>query len=170
MQRLVNDLLDLSRLQNPDFSINISDFNLYDCISDAVRTGHKIAQEKGISIDFTYDTQLYVMRGDYDRIRQMLLIIIDNAVKFTEDPQNPIKIALQRGTVSVTNIGQGIKKEDLPMIFERFYKSRSEKNRNGTGLGLAIAKQIASRHRIGISVKSTEGGETTFQFVFPGKI
>lgn len=170
MQRLVNDLLDLSRLQNPDFSINISEFNLYDCISDAVRSGHKIAQEKGLSIDFQYDATLYLMKGDYDRVRQMLLIIIDNAVKFTDQPSHPIRIALEGNTVSITNTGPGIKREDLPLIFERFYKSRSEKNKNGTGLGLAIAKQIASRHNIGISVSSIEGGQTTFRFVFPDKI
>ena len=170
MQRLVNDLLDLSRLQNPDFSINISEFNLYDCISDAVRSGHKIAQEKGLSIDFQYDATLYLMKGDYDRIRQMLLIIIDNAVKFTDQPSHPIQIVLEGNTVSITNTGPGIKREDLPLIFERFYKSRSEKNKNGTGLGLAIAKQIASRHNIGISVSSIEGGQTTFRFVFPNKI
>ena len=166
MQRLVNDLLDLSRLQNPD----ISDFNLYDCISDAVRSGRKIAEDKGFSLDFCSDTTLYVMKGDYDRIRQMLLIIIDNAVKFTDNPENHICVALERNVVSITNIGPGIKKEDIPMIFERFYKSRSEKNKNGTGLGLAIAKQIATRHNVGISVSSTEGGKTTFQFVFPCKI
>ncbi len=170
MQRLVNDLLDLSRLQNPDFSINISDFNLYDCISDAVRSGRKIAEDKGFSLDFCSDTTLYVMKGDYDRIRQMLLIIIDNAVKFTDNPENHICVAMERNVVSITNIGPGIKKEDIPMIFERFYKSRSEKNKNGTGLGLAIAKQIATRHNVGISVSSTEGGKTTFQFVFPCKI
>lgn len=170
MQRLVNDLLDLSRLQNPDFSINISDFNLYDCLSDAVRSGRKIAEERGLRIDFTYDTTLYVLKGDYDRIRQMLLIIIDNAVKFTDSPEHRIRVVLEGNTVSISNIGPGIKKEDLPMIFERFYKSRSEKNKNGTGLGLAIAKQVASRHNIGISVSSAEGGKTTFQFVFPGKI
>ena len=100
----------------------------------------------------------------------MLLIIIDNAVKFTDNPENHICVAMERNVVSITNIGPGIKKEDIPMIFERFYKSRSEKNKNGTGLGLAIAKQIATRHNVGISVSSTEGGKTTFQFVFPCKI
>lgn len=75
------------------------------------------------------------MRGDYDRIRQMLLIIIDNAVKFTDQPSHPIQIVLEGNTVSITNTGPGIKREDLPLIFERFYKSRSEKNKNGTGLG-----------------------------------
>ena len=170
MQRLVNDLLDLSRLQNPDFSINISEFNLYDCISDAVRSGRKIAEKKGAALKFLYDTQVYMVTGDYDRVRQMLLIILDNAVKFTDNTENPVTIRLEQGAVSITNVGPGIQKEDLPMIFERFYKSRSEQNKNGTGLGLAIAKQIASRHGIGISVSSICGGETTFQFVFPAKI
>lgn len=170
MQRLVNDLLDLSRLQNPDFSINITQFNLYDCVSDSVRSGHRIAEKKGVSIDFESDTNLYMMTGDYDRIRQMLMIIIDNAVKFTDNPQDHIRVRLAENMVSITNTGVGINKEDLPLIFERFYKSRSEENKNGTGLGLAIAKQIASRHGIGICVSSAEGGETTFKFVFPGKI
>lgn len=136
MQRLVNDLLDLSRLQNPDFSINISEFNLYDCISDAVRSGHKIAQEKGLSIDFQYDATLYLMKGDYDRVRQMLLIIIDNAVKFTDQPSHPIQIALEGNTVSITNTGPGIKREDRRLIFERFYKSRSEKIKTERGSAL----------------------------------
>ena len=100
----------------------------------------------------------------------MLLIIIDNAIKFTDNPENAVRIELKENTVTVTNIGIGIKNEDLPMVFERFYKSRSEKNKNGTGLGLAIAKQIAARHGIDVSVTSIEGGETTFGFVFPPKM
>ena len=170
MQRLVNDLLDLSRLQNPDFSINITEFNLCDCISDSVRSGRRIASEKGINIGFESDTSVYMFKGDYDRVRQMLLIIIDNAIKFTDNPENSVTVSFASGEVTITNVGQGIKAEDLPVIFERFYKSRSEKNKNGTGLGLAIAKQIASRHQVGISVSSTEGGETTFRFVFPQEI
>lgn len=170
MQRLVNDLLDLSRLQNPDFSINITEFNLCDCISDAFRSGRRIAIDKNINIEFSSDENVYMIKGDYDRIRQMLLIIIDNAIKFTDNPENAVGIELKENTVSVTNIGVGINKEDLPMVFERFYKSRSEKNKNGTGLGLAIAKQIATRHDIDVSVTSVEGGETTFRFVFPPKM
>lgn len=170
MQRLVNELLDLSRLQNPDFSINIADINLYDCVSDAVRSGRKIAGERNITIDFKHDTTLREITGDYDRIRQMILIMIDNAVKFTSDPSDSVEVVLYDHTVTVTNIGAGIKEEDMPFIFERFYKSRSEQNKNGTGLGLAIAKQIASRHGIGLSVNSVDGGKTTFKFVFPEKI
>jgi len=170
MQRLVNDLLDLSRLQNPDFSINITEFSLGDCVSDAVRSGKRIAVEKGINIDFMQNQQICVVKGDYDRVRQMLLIIIDNAIKFTDNPENRVTVTLDSGKISITNIGIGIKKDEIPMIFERFHKSRSEKNKNGTGLGLAIAKQIATRHNADISVNSIEGGKTTFTIVFPMKI
>lgn len=170
MQRMVNDLLDLSRLQNPDFSINITEFNLYDCVNDAVRAGKRIAAQKNINIDFRYDNNVYFVKGDYDRIRQMLLIIIDNGIKFTDNAENPVIVDLKENSVSITNIGKGIDPEELPLIFERFYKSRSEQNKNGTGLGLPIAKQIASRHQIGLTVSSVEGGKTTFKFVFPTKM
>ena len=166
MQRLVNDLLDLSRLQNAGFSMNIDTFNLFDCISDAVRSGRRVADGRNIVVDFEYDTMEVPYKGDYDRIRQMLLIVLDNGIKFTSDCANPVRVVFKEGVVSVTNIGDGIKEEELPYIFERFYKTRSEANKNGTGLGLAISKQIAIRHSVGISVRSKPGGETTFWFDF----
>lgn len=166
MQRLVNDILDLSRLQNNDFSINITEFNLFDCISDAVRGGRRLADSKGIAVNFEYDTVDFRYSGDYDRIRQMLLIVLDNAIKFTSDTTQCVTVSFMRGKVSVVNTGQGISEEDLPYIFERFYRSRSETNKEGTGLGLAITKQIAIRHNIAIHVRSRENGETVFTFDF----
>lgn len=169
MQRLVNDLLDLSRLQNPDFSINICEFNLCDCINDVVRSARRISEEKKIEIIYKYENPYYIMEGDYDRIRQMLLIITDNAIKFTEGNNN-VEITFKENVITISNIGLGIDEKDLPYIFERFYKSRSEQNKNGTGLGLAIAKQIATRHNININVESSMNEKTTFTFVFPSKI
>ncbi len=166
MQRLVNDLLDLSRLQNAGFTMNMQTFNLYDCIVDAVRSGRRVADEKGITVDFTYDQTEFMYFGDYDRIRQMFLIVLDNAVKFTTNPDHAVTVIFQNQQVSVTNIGAGIQPEDLPFVFERFYKTRSETNKNGTGLGLAIAKQIAIRHQIELTVASVPGNETTFCFAF----
>ena len=168
MQRLVNDLLDLSRLQNPDFSMNISEFNLYDAISDAVRSARRVADARELAVDFEFDTTEFPFKGDYDRVRQMLLIVLDNAVKFTEDVSNPVNVVLNNGILTVKNVGKGIEEEELPYIFERFYRSRSETNKNGTGLGLSIARQIAVRHGIGISVRSVPGGDTEFIFDFVG--
>ncbi len=166
MQRLVNDLLDLSRLQNTGFSMNIDTFNLFDCIGDSVKSGRRVADSKGILVEFESDVTEFLYKGDYDRIRQMLLIVLDNGIKFTTDPTHPVRVVFDKGIVSITNVGAGIKEEELPHIFERFYKSRSEINKNGTGLGLAISKQIAIRHGVGISVRSVPGGETTFWFDF----
>lgn len=168
MQRMVNDLLDLSRLQNPDFSLNISEFNLCDCISDAVRSARRVADAKGLQVNYEYDAAEYMFKGDYDRVRQMLLIVLDNAVKFTDDVSHPVTVSLREGSVEVTNTGRGITAEELPYVFERFYRSRSEDNKNGTGLGLSIARQIALRHGVGVSVSSVPGGETTFVFDFKG--
>ena len=172
MQRMVNDLLDLSRLQNPDFSININEFNLYDCISDAVRSGRRIASEKSVNIEFEHNEEAVctMFTGDYDRIRQMILIILDNAIKFTDNKNSSVKITFKNNTLEISNVGEGISQADLPYVFDRFYKSRSEQNKNGTGLGLAIAKQIAIRHDIDIKVDSVQKGLTTFTFVFPKKI
>lgn len=172
MQRMVNDLLDLSRLQNPDFSININEFNLRDCISDAVRSAKRIAAEKSINVEFECDEEdvCFMIIGDYDRIRQMVLIILDNAIKFTDDINNSVKIVLKSNELSISNIGPGISQEDLPYIFDRFYKSRSEQNKNGTGLGLAIAKQIAIRHNVCVEVTSVQNEITTFKFVFQEKM
>lgn len=190
MQRLVNDILDLSRLQNADFSMNMGEFNLYDCVGDAVRSARRIGSARGrgqsgsgageavsadavqgVAVEFEYDTTQYLFYGDYDRIRQMMLIVLDNAIKFTAGPDGaaslpPVRVTLKDGAVSISNTGIGISAEELPFIFERFYKSRSEQNKTGTGLGLAIAKQIAVRHGIGITVASIPSGDTTICFRF----
>ncbi|WP_070000939.1 sensor histidine kinase [Cellulosilyticum sp. I15G10I2] len=165
LQRLVNDLLDLSRLQNTDFKIEMQELNLCDVIGDTIRTAQHIAQSKNIQIQQEQDTQICLVLGDYGRLRQMFLIILDNAVKFSS-PNGVVRISLKSKTVSICDKGVGIAPKDLPYIFDRFYKVKSSENKNGTGLGLAIAKQIADRHTINVVVRSTpdEGTEFLFQF------
>ena len=169
LQRMVNDLLDLSRLQNADFQMNVGVFNLYDCLNDAVRSAKRIAVSKNRSIDFEYDSSIFTVTGDYDRVRQLFLIVLDNAIKFSSENDDgfavPVKVVFQEGNVSITNYGSEIAPADLPFIFDRFFKSHSEENKQGTGLGLAIAKQIASRHGIGVKVMS-RSLVTSFVFEF----
>jgi len=165
LQRLVNDLLDLSRLQNTDFQIEMQDINLCDVLSDAIRSAGQMALKKNIEIRLEQDKQLLMVYGDYGRLRQMFLIILDNAVKFS--PQGEVvAISLEDKTVSIRDHGIGIHDEDLPYIFDRFYKVTSEENKSGSGLGLAIAKQIADRHHIALSVSSVIDEGTDFQFRF----
>jgi len=165
LQRLVNDLLDLSRLQNIDFKIEMQQLSLCDVLNDVIRSAQHMAQLKHIEIRQEQDTKICIVLGDYGRLRQMFLIIMDNAIKFS--PQNGvITVSLKDKLVSIQDNGTGISTEDLPYVFDRFYKVKSEQNKNGTGLGLPIAKQIADRHTINVSVSSTKKTGTEFQFQF----
>lgn len=165
LQRLVNDLLDLSRLQNTDFNIEMQELNLCDVIRDASRSARQISVEKHINILLDFDKQAYPYTGDYGRLRQMFLIILDNAVKFSPT-ESTVKVSLKDHVATIHDQGPGIAPDDLPFIFDRFYKVKSEDNKNGSGLGLAIAKQIADRHSIDLTVDSRLGEDTTFLFKF----
>lgn len=165
LQRLVNDLLDLTRLQSTDFKIEINKLNLCDVLNDVVRSSKNLAQSKNIEIKYYEDTQNFTSDGDYGRLRQMFLIIIENAVKFSFE-HSVVEVRLEKCKVTVRDSGIGIEAEEIPYIFERFYKIRSETNKDGTGLGLAIAKQIAERHNIEITVKSKPNEGTEFCFTF----
>lgn len=173
LERLVSDLLDLSKLQNPDFKMEIQALNLKDVVEDAVHSIETIAQEKNIEIKTTFNEQCYPFDGDYGRLRQMLTIVINNAVKFS--PENTsVRVTLSQESskfvLSVSDSGCGIPSENLPFIFDRFFMQRSELNKNGSGLGLSIAKQIADRHGIEILLKSKMQKGTKIKFIFNDKI
>lgn len=168
MQRLVGDLLLLSKMQNPDFVVEKEPVNIAQIFDDLIRSVHAISEEKNISVEIEKDQPIYMMMGDYDRLRQMFLIILDNAIKFTEE-NSMIHIILSKTDklrVSIRDEGIGISKEDLPSIFDKFYKSKLKQNEQGSGLGLAIAKQIALKHGGTIEVNSTLGAGTEFVFYF----
>jgi signal transduction histidine kinase len=165
LERLVNDLLDLSRLQNVDFKIDMEEINLCDVVSDVIRSAKNIGKLKNINITFESDTEILWILGDYGRIRQLLMVLINNAIKFSHI-NGVVKIEIKGKNISIIDHGTGISHKDLPYIFDRFYKMQSESNKEGTGLGLAIAKQIADRHNISITVLSIENERTEFQLSF----
>jgi len=166
LQRFINDLLELNRLQNVEFSIESEIHNLTDVIDDVVRSAIPLSWPKGLSINYQKEMDSFSINGDYDRLRQMVMIVVDNAIKFSPLQQH-IDIMLKkkdgRAVLYITNYGQGIEPADLTHIFDRFYTAGDS---GGTGLGLSIAKQIATRHSIEIHVES-EPGRTVFEFVFP---
>lgn len=168
MQRLVNDLLELSRLQSPDFQMELSRVNLLDVVEDVSRSMRRVADQKQVSILLEELPEGASIRGDYSRIRQMLMAVVDNAVKFSPSG-GTVRLRGWRQQeefrLSVTDHGDGIPPEELPKLFERFHKGQPEHNRQGTGLGLAIAREIASRHGVTISAES-QPGETTFTIAF----
>ncbi len=165
LQRLVGDLLDLSRLQNQDFAIEKTEISLAELMEDIKRSALQLAEKKAVKIVTIEKTSLCNIIGDYGRLRQMFMIILDNAVKFSAD-NGLVTIELNLNKITIKDEGCGISSEDLPYIFERFYKSRIEENKSGTGLGLAIAKQIADRHDISLYASSKLGEGTEFVFEF----
>lgn len=167
MQRLINDLLELSRLQNPDFSIEKAPMNLSDALQDAIHALRRIASPRGISINSPEPLPLIRCCGDYGRIRQMFMIILDNAVKFSPDA-SPIEIIIKadngRWMIAIQDHGCGISADELPHIFERFHRTRSTNNAEGTGLGLSIARHIAVRHAMQLHCESQPGNGARFTF------
>ncbi|MCL2576385.1 MAG: HAMP domain-containing histidine kinase [Defluviitaleaceae bacterium] len=168
MERLVSDLLDLSRLQNADFAMVSQNIDFVDIMKDVARSISKIAQQKNIDISLDIEDNDFRSVGDYGRLRQMLMVVADNAVKFSPPISGRIEMVLRReGSGIVMRIkdnGKGIADGELEQIFDRFHRQRSEQNKTGTGLGLAIAKQIADRHNIKISAQNQPSGGAEFVF------
>lgn len=166
LQRLINDLLELSRLQNADFPMDRELLDICDVINNAVRSGRQLALAKKISVTFTSDSETYVIKGDYMRLRQMLMVFLDNAVKFSPEGGN-VDITLSGGELLITDHGCGMEAEAALHACERFYKVRNEQNKSGSGLGLAIAKQIADRHDIKLEIRSVPGSGTSICLTLP---
>lgn len=175
MGRLVNDLLDLTRLKSGHIELNIESHLVEPFIQ---KINHKFSnrlKEFKITFDYTIAQALTYASFDYDRVDQVMTNLIDNAIKHT--PENGmITLAVNKEkdliTFTLTDTGVGISSNDLPFVFERFYmvdKSRTKINRRskGTGLGLAIVKQIIDAHQGTIHAQSIEGEGTTFKFTLP---
>jgi signal transduction histidine kinase len=169
LQRLVNDLLDLSRLQNPAFPIENTTVNLQDALTDVLYSAGQLARPRGIRIERHIPAEPVFLQGDYGRLRQMFMIVLDNAVKFSP-MDGEITVMLTSRSVSIADQGPGISPEDLPHIFDRFYKLNNEANRQGSGLGLAIAREIANRHGMHVEVDSEPGQGATFHFIWAAAV
>ncbi|SEW44826.1 sensor histidine kinase [[Clostridium] fimetarium] len=168
LQRLIGDLLDLSRLQNTDFQLEMTQISICEVLSDVIRSAKSLAKDKQIEFVVNNNFKDCALLGDYGRLRQMILIIVDNAIKFS--PQNGhiyINVSQDKNLIlSIRDEGRGINNDDLPYVFDRFYKTKSIENKNGTGLGLAIAKQIAIRHNATIKLVNEIGVGCEFVFIF----
>ena len=170
MERLVQDLFLLSKMQNPDFQMDKEPVSLAQIFADVMRSARVIGEDK--EIHFVVDIpeeQPFMIEGDYGRLRQMFLIVLDNAVKFSErGGKVHLTLVSRDGLIKaqIADQGIGIAPEELPYIFEKFYKSKLTQNEKGTGLGLMIAKQIILRHGGDVEVQSVPGEGTTFTFTF----
>lgn len=176
MGRLVNELLDLARIKAGHVQLHKEEMNLNQFIERIIRKFQGPAKEQGVTIEVVVNTAIESIEVDQDRLEQVLTNLIDNAIRHTES-NGIVTLSVEAEAndirFSVHDTGTGISEEDLPFVFERFYKadkSRAKtKKRKGTGLGLSIAKNIVEAHHGNIAVQSKLNEGTTFTFVIPVK-
>ncbi len=175
LARLIKDLLDLSMIESGTTSWRFTDVSLDHVIRDSLEGIMPLAQNKDMRVVTAIEPDLPPVRGDQDRLVQVLMNLLTNAIKFTP-PNGSVHVSARREagppplvTVSVADTGKGIPEEDLKIIFDKFQRSGDHLTSavEGTGLGLAIAREIVEFHGGKIWAESSHGKGTTFSFTLP---
>ncbi|MBP1779620.1 MAG: His Kinase (phosphoacceptor) domain protein, partial [candidate division NC10 bacterium] len=169
---LINDILDLSKIEAGRMELHCASFNLPLAIESAITLIRERASRHGIALTISIDAALGEVVADERKVRQILLNLLANAVKFTPDGGQVAVTAGQRGDgveLSVSDTGIGIAPEDQAAVFEEFRQVGGPRTQvlEGTGLGLALAKRFVELHGGTIDVQSTVGRGTTFTFTLP---
>ena len=170
MEHLVSDLLILSRMQNPDYELNVEVLNVIAVAQDAMRGMRILMQEKKLTGSVTYDDECSLMKGDYDRVRQLFTVLLQNAVKYSDEgTEITMHVAKEEGLIvtTVRDFGIVIPESEWENVFEKFYRASSHGEKEGSGLGLVVAKNIVSRHGGHIFVRSDEKNGTILTIEFP---
>jgi signal transduction histidine kinase len=169
MSRLLGDLLLLARADTGGLPLRHEPVELDNILFEVYRQVSRI--EKPVTVELTAVDQATIL-GDEDRLKQLLLNLVDNGIKYTQ-PGGTVRLSLSKengwAQLTVSDTGIGIPAEDLAHIFDRFYRVDKARSRaqGGSGLGLAIARWIVQAHGGGIQVDSTPGQGTTFQVTLP---
>lgn len=163
---LIKNLFELAKVNHNEFSITKEKIVFRTLIETVLARIYPALNEKNIELSFYCPDSLVVM-VDYERIQQVILNILDNAIKYTpEDGHIAMEVIQNKNEIltTISDTGEGIPEEDIPFIFERLYRSKKSKSRvsGGSGLGLTIAKEIVELHGGEIAVDSTIGKGTVF--------
>jgi len=173
MERLVNDLLDLAQLEKGTYKMELENISLNDIVQQIVERYRSIYEQKGVKLDYLNidDNKLWIY-ADEDRIIQILVNLLENALRYTNSNGKVIVktyLVNEEIVLEVRDTGEGIEKKYLERLGEKFFRvdrARSRKN-GGVGLGLAIIKQIIERLHGRMEIDSTVGVGTTFKIFFP---
>jgi PAS domain S-box-containing protein len=179
--QLIEDLLDISRIVQGNLSLNFSSINLVEVIADAIEVVQPSADNKNIQLECVLDTPVELIRGDSDRLQQVVWNLLCNAIKFTpnggrvEVRLSVVSDSEQQATdnyaqIQVSDTGKGISADFLPYVFERFHQadSTSTRSNKGLGLGLAIARHLVELHGGTIQAESAGIGQgATFTVMLP---
>lgn len=175
LQSLIQELLDLSKIEKQGFSLSIQQLDLADVLEDVVAIMKGKAAEKEIALKYKREDKPVYIEGDVHRLKQVFINIISNAISYTPN-QGVVYISSADSDrtvlTEIRDTGIGIEAGEIPRIFERFYRVDKARSRNsgGTGLGLAIVKHLVEAHKGTISVKSEVGKGTAFIIELPRKI
>ena len=172
MQRIVDELLDLSRIESGHWQPRPQPVRVADVASEIFGRLGQTARDKGVTLDTRLDSDATVIHADRTALEQIAFNLVENAIRHTARGGHVAIETTREGrsiAVSVRDTGSGIPAEHLPRIFERFYRADAGRSREagGTGLGLAIVKHLVEAHGGTVGARSTEGQGTTIKALFP---
>ena len=170
LEGMVEELLDFSRIQNGRFTLQMANIDIIAELDDALLIYTDKARKENKTIHYTEPEFLCVVYGDKNRLRQVFINVIDNAIKYS-DPGGSVDISVEKGTdtltITVADTGIGIAAVDIPKVKAKFYKA--DNTRRGSGIGLAVADEIISMHGGTLDIDSVLGKGTTVTITLPLK-
>ncbi|MGV7223293.1 MAG: ATP-binding protein [Nitrospinales bacterium] len=172
--RLINDVLDLSKIEAGRLTLSLDDYSMQDIIQTVFASTEALAVEKKLNLNIDVPSDLINGKGDGQRIAQVLLNLLGNAIKFTDRGAVNIAVDVSNESflVSVSDTGPGLSETDQEKIFEEFQQAdgSSTREKGGTGLGLSISKKIIEMHGGSVGVESTLGKGSRFWFRLPIRV
>ncbi|MEM7617618.1 MAG: ATP-binding protein, partial [Pseudomonadota bacterium] len=174
LMSLINDTLDLSSIEAGYMSLNVSEFNLYECLSSIITLVKERISDNNQEFHFECDENIGIMHGDERRIKQLVFKLLSNAIKFTEEG-GYIELNAKNAEkdnmiiISVIDNGIGIDPQEQKIVFDKFYKTEASKNynRSGAGLGLSVVKNFVELHGGYIELTSLSGKGTEIKCYIP---
>ncbi len=165
---LVNDMLDISKLKAGTITIQPEEYNITESIRHVLERYNKLREVEGYTIDFLYDDEVNVY-ADEQKMYQVLYNLVNNAINYTGDDKKVTVVQKVKGNtlrIEVKDTGDGVKQEDIPYVWDRYYKDKTAHKRalQGTGLGLSIVKNVLELHGAKYGVSSIQGQGATFWF------
>lgn len=171
---LINDVLDLSKIEAGRLTLSLNDYSIEEVLQTALTSIEALATEKNIELKSVIPSNLVIAKGDEQRIAQVLLNLLGNALKFTDEGLVKLELTVSNETflISVHDTGPGLSEDDQKKIFKEFYQAdgSSTRKKDGTGLGLSITKKIVEMHGGRIWIESTLGKGSTFSFTLPIRV
>ena len=171
---MINDVLDLSKIEAGRFTLPLTDYSMEEVVANAISAVESLGAEKNLGLKVSLPPDLPIGKGNEQRITQVLLNLVGNAIKFTDTGDISVKVTLDEANfvVSVSDTGIGISDADQAKIFDEFQRvdNSDTRERGGTGLGLAIAKRMIEMHGGCMWVQSTPGEGSTFSFSLPVRV